>query len=133
MENPEPSRTGGRQGGSRGEKETSTSERRNDAGRAQCHMCWTVAKVGHARPVWYRAAPWRGLAPGTVTTATPCAGTELELLRLAHLNRADMYLKLASLSTTVRARPLCTSSAPDAAGPRRGASVARYESKPHAT
>ena len=45
-----------------------------------------------------RATPGSGLAPGAVTPAAPCAGVELELLHQAgHLNRADIYHKLASL------------------------------------
>ena len=58
----------------------------------------TVTIVRRTRPMRDRATPGSGLAPGAVTPAAPGAGAELELFHLArHLNRADVYHKLASV------------------------------------
>ena len=62
-------------------------------------MSGTVALVRRAWPVWDGAAPGGGLAPGALAPTAPRAGSKLELLHeVSHLNRADVYLKLASRS-----------------------------------
>ena len=61
-------------------------------------MSGTAALVRRTRPMRDRATPGGGLAPGAVAPAAPGVGAELELFHLArHLNRADMYHKLASV------------------------------------
>ena len=74
-------------------------ERGHDGGRPQRHMGGTVPIVRHARAVGDRAPPGSGLAPGAVTATSPGAKAKLELLHATcHLNLADVYPKLASLS-----------------------------------
>jgi len=74
----------------------------------------TVAIVGNPRSVWDRTTPGGGLTPGAIASATPGTGAELKLLHQArHLNRANVYPKLASLSSACREVAFSTAFASD--------------------
>src|SRR5262245_14136235 len=63
----------------------------------------TVAIVESAAAMGDYIASRLGLAPGTGATAAPGPGAKRQLLHTArHLIRADMYMKLSSLSSSGR-------------------------------
>ncbi len=84
----------------RADEEPSVPEGGHTMACPQRHMGGTAPIVRGASPVGNRSASRRGLAPGTITSSAPRADQQVELLRGArHLKRADMYHKLASLSS----------------------------------
>ena len=65
----------------------------------------TATIVRYAHSVWNGSAAWAGFAPATLATTSPGAHVELELLVDArHLNWADIYRKLASVSRSRQMR-----------------------------
>jgi hypothetical protein len=90
---------GGGQRDPRGNEDASVSEGGNAGSRPQCDMDGTVAVVRNASSVRDGATTRRGLTAGAFTLATPSANSQLELSHGArHLNPADIYHKLVSLS-----------------------------------
>jgi hypothetical protein len=97
------SRAAGRgQGAPGGDEEASMSEGGHARGRPQRYVDRTVTFVGGAAPVRDRPAPRGGLAACAPPPPTPCADVKLQLLHSArHLDWADVYHKLASVSTKI--------------------------------
>jgi hypothetical protein len=89
-----------RQRASRGDEEVSAPEGGHGGAGAQRHVDWTMAIVGDATAMGDRTTSRRSLATGALASSTPAPNRKLELLhRARHLNWADIYHKLASLSS----------------------------------